>query len=188
MAEQSSLFGSDDAPAEKKNIRTPLSSHTILGEPLAAWMRPRTIGEIVGQEHLLAPGKLLRRLIETDRVTSMILWGPPGSGKTTLADVIARTTHARFVTLSAVSAGVADLRRVIEDASKLRQFSRQRTILFIDEIHRFNKAQQDAVLPHVERGVVTLIGATTENPSFEVNGALLSPSTRNCIPQKFATM
>src|SRR5579884_387216 len=176
MAEQSSLFGSDDTPAEKKNIPTPPSSHTIVGEPLAARMRPRTVDEIVGQEHLLAPGKLLRRLIETDRVTSMILWGPPGSGKTTLADVIARSTHARFVTLSAVSAGVADLRRVIEDASKLRQFSGQRTILFIDEIHRFNKAQQDAVLPHVERGVVTLIGATTENPSFEVNGALLSRS------------
>src|SRR5437763_2525286 len=106
----------------------------------------------------------------------MILWGPPGSGKTTLAEVIARLTHAHFVTLSAVSAGVADLRKVVEDAKKLKQFSGQRTILFIDEIHRFNKAQQDAVLPHVERGVVTLIGATTENPSFEVNSALLSRS------------
>jgi len=106
----------------------------------------------------------------------MILWGPPGSGKTTLAEVIARQTHAHFVTLSAVSAGVADLRKVVEDAKKLKQFSGQRTILFIDEIHRFNKAQQDAVLPHVERGVVTLIGATTENPSFEVNSALLSRS------------
>src|SRR2546426_6632436 len=176
MPEQSSLFGSDNAPAEKKNIPTPPSSHATVGEPLAARMRPCTLDEIAGQEHLLASGKLLRRLIETDRVTSMILWGPPGSGKTTLADVIARSTHARFVTLSAVSAGVADLRRVIEDASKLRQFSRQRTIMFIDEIHRFNKAQQDAVLPHVEHGVVTLIGATTENPSFEVNSALLSRS------------
>jgi putative ATPase len=143
---------------------------------LAARMRPGTLDEIVGQEHLLAAGKVLRRLIETDRVPSMILWGPPGSGKTTLAEVIARSTHARFVTVSAVSAGVADLRRVIEDANKLRQFSRQSTILFIDEIHRFNKAQQDAVLPHVERGVVTLIGATTENPSFEVIAALLSRS------------
>ncbi|HYK86078.1 MAG TPA: replication-associated recombination protein A, partial [Ktedonobacteraceae bacterium] len=114
--------------------------------------------------------------IEGDRITSMILWGPPGSGKTTLAEVIARQTHARFVTLSAVSAGVADLRKVVDEAQKLRQFSKQRTILFIDEIHRFNKAQQDAVLPHVERGVVTLIGATTENPSFEVNAALLSRS------------
>ena len=122
----------------------------------------------------MGPGRLLRRTIESDRLTSIILWGPPGSGKTTLAEVIAHSTHARFVRLSAVSAGVADLRKVMDEASKLRQFSQQRTILFIDEIHRFNKAQQDAVLPHVERGVVTLIGATTENPSFEVNAALLS--------------
>ena len=106
----------------------------------------------------------------------MILWGPPGSGKTTLAEVIADVTRAHFVRLSAVSAGVADLRKVVEDARKLKQFSGQRTILFIDEIHRFNKAQQDAILPHVEHGVVTLIGATTENPSFEVNSALLSRS------------
>src|SRR5437764_6177263 len=139
-------------------------------------MRPRTLDEVVGQEYLVEPGRLLRRSIEGDRVPSMILWGPPGSGKTTLAEVIARLTHAHFVTLSAVSAGVADLRKVVEDARKLRQFSQQRTILFIDEIHRFNKAQQDAVLPYVERGVVTLIGATTENPSFEVNAALLSRS------------
>jgi putative ATPase len=137
-------------------------------------MRPRTLDDIVGQEHLLAPGRALRRSIEEDRIPSMILWGPPGSGKTTLAEVIARLTHARFAALSAVSAGVADLRKVVEDAAKLRRFSKQRTIMFIDEIHRFNKAQQDAVLPHVERGVVTLIGATTENPSFEVNAALLS--------------
>jgi putative ATPase len=145
-------------------------------EPLASRIRPRTLDEIVGQEHLLAPGRALRRSIEEDRVPSIILWGPPGSGKTTLAEVIARQTHAHFVSLSAVSAGVADLRKVVEDARKLRQFSKQRTILFIDEIHRFNKAQQDAVLPHVERGIVTLIGATTENPSFEVNAALLSRS------------
>src|SRR5436853_3239054 len=173
MVQQTSLFDSSDniPPTQKQK-----SSTATAEEPLAARMRPRTLDEIVGQEHLLAPGKLLRRLIETDRITSMILWGPPGSGKTTLADVIARSTQARFVTLSAVSAGVADLRRVIDDASKLRQFSQQRTILFIDEIHRFNKAQQDAVLPHVERGVVTLIGATTENPSFEVISALLSRS------------
>lgn len=137
-------------------------------------MRPRTLDEIVGQEHLLGPGRVLRRSIEGDTITSMILWGPPGSGKTTLAEVIARQTRAHFVSLSAVSAGVADLRKVVEEAKKLRQFSGQRTILFIDEIHRFNKAQQDAVLPHVEHGVVTLIGATTENPSFEVNSALLS--------------
>ncbi|HEY6284473.1 MAG TPA: replication-associated recombination protein A [Ktedonobacteraceae bacterium] len=168
MPDQSPLFGSDTTVAATKNIST--------GEPLAARMRPRTLDEILGQEHLLAPGRALRRSIEEDRIPSMILWGPPGSGKTTLAEVIARLTHAHFVTLSAVSAGVADLRRVVEDAKKLKQFSGQRTILFIDEIHRFNKAQQDAVLPHVERGVVTLIGATTENPSFEVNSALLSRS------------
>src|SRR5436309_5124259 len=137
-------------------------------------MRPRTLDEILGQDHILGPRRILRRSIEEDHIPSMILWGPPGSGKTTLAEVIARQTQARFATLSAVSAGVADLRKVVEDAGKLRQFSKQRTIMFIDEIHRFNKAQQDAVLPHVERGVVTLIGATTENPSFEVNAALLS--------------
>jgi putative ATPase len=139
-------------------------------------MRPRTLDEIVGQEHLLGSGRVLRQSIEADTMSSMILWGPPGSGKTTLAEVIARQTHAHFVRLSAVSAGVADLRKVVEDARKLKQFSNQRTILFIDEIHRFNKAQQDAVLPHVEHGVVTLIGATTENPSFEVISALLSRS------------
>ncbi|HXZ04394.1 MAG TPA: AAA family ATPase, partial [Ktedonobacteraceae bacterium] len=166
MPDQSSLFGPDTHADVQKNLST--------GEPLAARMRPQTLDEILGQEHLLAPGRALRRSIEEDRIPSMILWGPPGSGKTTLAEVIARLTHAHFVTLSAVSAGVADLRKVVEDAKKLKQFSGQRTILFIDEIHRFNKAQQDAVLPHVERGVVTLIGATTENPSFEVNSALLS--------------
>jgi putative ATPase len=172
MAEQASLFGSDNNPlANKKSIPTERSAP---GEPLASRMRPRFLDEVIGQEQLLGPGKLLRRIIKSDRITSMILWGPPGSGKTTLAEVIAHHTHARFVTLSAVSAGVADLRKVVDEAARLRQFSQQRTILFIDEIHRFNKAQQDAVLPHVERGVVTLIGATTENPSFEVNSALLS--------------
>jgi putative ATPase len=139
--------------------------------PLAARMRPRALDEILGQEHLLAPGRALRRALEVDKVPSMILWGPPGSGKTTLAEVIARLTSSRFVALSAVTAGVADLRRVVEEA---RRTPAARTILFIDEIHRFNKSQQDAVLPHVERGTVTLIGATTENPSFEVNAALLS--------------
>ncbi|MGI9059890.1 MAG: replication-associated recombination protein A [Ktedonobacteraceae bacterium] len=177
MPDQSSLFGSDERPAAtKKTVSAQADSSQFAGEPLAARMRPRTLDEIVGQEHLLAPGRLLRRNIEGDHITSMILWGPPGSGKTTLAEVIARQTNARFVTLSAVSAGVADLRKVMDEALKLRQFSKQRTILFIDEIHRFNKAQQDAVLPQVERGVVTLIGATTENPSFEVNAALLSRS------------
>src|SRR6202048_1123894 len=172
MTDQASLFGSDTGPFPQKN--TPLP--TITGEPLAARMRPRALDEIVGQEHLLGPGRLLRRSIEGDAISSMILWGPPGSGKTTLADVIARVTRAHFVRLSAVSAGVADLRKVVEDARKLKQFSGQRTIMFIDEIHRFNKAQQDAILPHVEHGVVTLMGATTENPSFEVNSALLSRS------------
>ncbi len=178
MTDQFSLFGTDDNPSSsKKSLRPPSTKNdTVSGEPLAARMRPRTLDEIVGQEHILAPGRVLRRSIEADTITSMILWGPPGSGKTTLAEVIARQTHAHFVRLSAVSAGVADLRKVVEDAKRLRQFSGQRTILFIDEIHRFNKAQQDAVLPHVEHGVVTLIGATTENPSFEVNSALLSRS------------
>lgn len=144
--------------------------------PLAARMRPRTVDEIVGQQHLLGQGKALRRGIESDVVPSMILWGPPGSGKTTLAAVVAQTTKARFVALSAVTAGVADLRRVVDDAAKLLRATGRRTILFIDEIHRFSKSQQDAILPHVERGTVTLIGATTENPSFEVNAALLSRS------------
>jgi len=172
MADQTSLFGSDNPSPARKNT----SPGGAVEEPLAARMRPRALDEIVGQEHLLGPGRLLRRSIEGDAISSMILWGPPGSGKTTLADVIARVTRAHFVRLSAVSAGVADLRKVVEDARKLKQFSGQRTIMFIDEIHRFNKAQQDAILPHVEHGVVTLIGATTENPSFEVNSALLSRS------------
>lgn len=176
MSDQSTLFGENDSFASDKKAprSTSIKSEASAGEPLAARMRPRTLDEILGQEHLLAPGRVLRRSIEEDHIPSMILWGPPGSGKTTLAEVIARQTHAHFVTLSAVSAGVADLRKVVDDARKLRQFSKQRTIMFIDEIHRFNKAQQDAVLPHVERGVVALIGATTENPSFEVNSALLS--------------
>src|SRR5947208_16090062 len=134
-------------------------------------MRPRTLDEILGQEHLLAPGRALRRALEADRVPSMVLWGPPGSGKTTLAEVIARLTRSRFVAMSAVTAGVADLRKVIEEARRARN---ERTILFIDEVHRWNKAQQDAVLPHAENGTVTLIGAPTENPPFEVNAALLS--------------
>ncbi len=144
-------------------------------EPLAARMRPRTLDEFVGQEQIVGPGRALRRAIETDQLPSMILWGPPGTGKTTLAQVIAQTSGANFQGLSAVSAGVADLRRVVADAAKLKRVG-TRTVLFIDEIHRFNKAQQDAVLPYVEDGTVTLIGATTENPSFEVNSALLSRS------------
>ena len=146
-----------------------------VGEPLAARMRPRSLDEFVGQEAIVGPGRALRRAIESDRLPSMILWGPPGTGKTTLAQVIARTTGANFQMLSAVSAGVADLRRVMADAANLKRAGK-RTVLFVDEIHRFNKAQQDAVLPYVEDGTVTLIGATTENPSFEVNSALLSRS------------
>jgi len=142
--------------------------------PLAARMRPQTFAEFVGQEHLVAEGRVLRKCIEADQLPSMVLWGPPGSGKTTLAYLIANVTKAHFSPLSAVSAGVADLRRVIGEAKKRLKSSGQRTILFIDEIHRFNKAQQDAVLPFVENGTVTLIGATTENPSFEVIAPLLS--------------
>ena len=142
--------------------------------PLAARMRPTTLAEFVGQEQVVGEGRVLRRAIEAGQLPSMILWGPPGSGKTTLAFIIANMTKAHFSALSAVSAGVADLRRVIEEAKERRKLHQQKTILFIDEIHRFNKGQQDAVLPFVEDGTVTLIGATTENPSFEVNSPLLS--------------
>ena len=146
----------------------------IKDQPLAARMRPRSLDEFVGQQHLVGQDHELRRAIEEDRIGSMILWGPPGSGKTTLARLVAGVTSSHFVPLSAVSAGVADLRRHTEEARLRRAQGGKRTILFIDEIHRFNKGQQDAVLPFVEEGVITLIGATTENPSFEVNAALLS--------------
>jgi putative ATPase len=144
------------------------------GMPLAARMRPQTFAEFVGQEHLVADGRVLRKCIEVDQLPSMVFWGPPGSGKTTLAHIIAHVTRAHFSPLSAVSAGVADLRRVVGEAEKRLKSSGQRTLLFVDEIHRFNKAQQDAVLPFVENGTVTFIGATTENPSFEVIAPLLS--------------
>ncbi len=144
--------------------------------PLAARMRPRTLDEIVGQEHLLGPGRLLRQAIERDALTSVILYGPPGTGKTSLAHVIARTTRAHVEHLNAVTSGVADLRRVVDEARDRRTLYGTRTILFIDEIHRFNKAQQDALLPAVEDGTVTLIGATTQNPFFEVTPTLVSRS------------
>ena len=144
--------------------------------PLATRMRPTTFDEFVGQEHLVGKGRVLRKAIDADQIPSVILWGPPGSGKTTLAYVIANVTRSHFSPISAVSAGVSDLRRIIEEARERRKLHQQRTILFIDEIHRFNKAQQDAVLPFVEDGTVTLIGATTENPSFEVISPLLSRS------------
>jgi putative ATPase len=143
------------------------------GSPLADRMRPRTIEELVGQEHVTAPGKLIRRLIEGAELTSIILWGPPGSGKTTLARLVAAATSADFVSLSAVLSGVRDVRAVAADATKHRRLGR-RTIMFIDEIHRFNKAQQDAFLPHLESGDLTLIGATTENPALELVPPLLS--------------
>ncbi|MBR2812327.1 MAG: replication-associated recombination protein A [Solobacterium sp.] len=142
-------------------------------EPLASRMRPKDLSEFVGQKHLLAEGKLLRNLIEHDRISSMIFWGPPGVGKTTLAAIIASHTHASFVNFSAVTSGIKEIRTVMAQAEQSRQQGRK-TILFVDEIHRFNKAQQDAFLPFVEKGSIVLIGATTENPSFEVNGALLS--------------
>ena len=142
--------------------------------PLPERLRPKSLDEIVGLEDLLGPGRFLRNAIESDRIPSMIFWGPPGSGKTTLARIIARTTHARFVTFSATSTGIKEIKTLMEDARKGRQARGTKTIVFIDEIHRFNKAQQDAFLPYVEAGDITLIGATTENPSFEVNSALLS--------------
>jgi len=145
--------------------------------PLAARMRPRALDEYIGQEHIVGEGKLLWRAIKTDKLfSSIILWGPPGTGKTTLAQVIANTTKSYFVTISAILAGKADLRVIIDEAIERRRLHNERTILFIDEVHRWNKAQQDALLPHVEAGVVTLIGATTENPYFEVNKALISRS------------
>ena len=142
-------------------------------QPLAARLRPQTLEEYAGQKHLLGEGKVLRRLIESDSISSMIFWGPPGVGKTTLARIIARRTKAAFIDFSAVTSGIKEIRAVMQQAEENRRFG-ERTILFVDEIHRFNKAQQDAFLPFVEKGSILLIGATTENPSFEINSALLS--------------
>ncbi len=146
---------------------------TDTSRPLAARLRPNTLEEFVGQRHLIGEGKILRRLIEADRVSSMIFWGPPGVGKTTLARIIANSTKAKFIDFSAVTSGIKEIKQVMQQAEDNLRFG-EKTILFVDEIHRFNKAQQDAFLPFVEKGSIILIGATTENPSFEVNGALLS--------------
>ncbi len=142
-------------------------------QPLAARLRPQDFDSYVGQEHLIGPGKALRRLIDSDQISSMIFWGPPGVGKTTLAEIIAKKSRAKFLRFSAVTSGIREIRDVMQEAEESRRYG-QRTIVFVDEIHRFNKAQQDAFLPFVEKGTIILIGATTENPSFEVNGALLS--------------
>ena len=156
------LFAEDQRKQVKKQV------------PLADRIRPKTLEDFVGQEHIVGKGKILRKMIDNDKLISLILWGPPGSGKTTLARIIAHLTKSHFIQFSAVTSGIADVKRVVREAKNRLRIYNQRTILFIDEIHRFNKTQQDTFLPHVEDGTITLIGATTENPSFEVIGPLLS--------------
>jgi putative ATPase len=160
----------------------PLARNAGADAPLAERLRPASLDDVVGLEEILGKGRFLRNAIESDRIPSMIFWGPPGSGKTTLARIIAKTTRARFVPFSATSTAIKDIRTLMEEARKARQTRGSKTIVFIDEIHRFNKAQQDAFLPYVEAGDIVLIGATTENPSFEVNSALLSRSKVVVIP------
>jgi putative ATPase len=184
MSEQESLFGNAAEPAHtaersarrgggRSNATQPSPLSPAAGAPLSTRMRPLTLDDFVGQRHAVGPGTVLRRALEDDALPSLILWGPPGSGKTTLARIVAERTGAAFEAVSAVGSGVADLRAAAARAAERQRMGR-RTVLFVDEIHRFSKAQQDAILPHVESGLVRLLGATTENPSFEVNSALLS--------------
>ncbi len=173
MSESADLFA-DDASAVMPPVSTADVTESLAGRPLADRMRPRTPTEYCGQSHLLGEGKPLRLAIEADRLHSMIFWGPPGTGKTTLARMIAHRAKAEFISISAVLSGVKDIRAAIETAQHLRRAKGRATVLFVDEVHRFNKSQQDAFLPFVEDGTVTFIGATTENPSFELNNALLS--------------
>ena len=167
------LFG---ISKKESTLSSSSSSENDLLAPLASRMRPRTLEEFIGQRHILGEGKLLRRIILADRLTSLILYGPPGSGKTTLALIVSKITNARFKSLNAVAANVQDLRTIIDEAKYFRETKGQRTVLFVDEIHRFNKAQQDVLMPDVEQGILILIGSTTHNPAFSINGPLLSRS------------